>query len=85
MGWPQLSGPPPRTRSGVVRSQASHSSNVSSCLIRKITYFSFSIGLMCVSVHIKVYKYIFLINVLYFLAWTKYLEKHFRIHSFSWF
>lgn len=53
---------------GVVLSQASHSSNVSSCLIREITYFSFFIGLMCVSVHIKVYKYIFLINVLYFLA-----------------
>lgn len=53
---------------GVVRSQASHSSDVSSCLIREITYFSFFIGLMCVSVHIKVYKYIFLINVLYFLA-----------------
>lgn len=64
----QLSWPPPGTALGVVHSQASHSSDVSSCLIREITYFSFFIGLMCVSVHIKVYKYIFLINVLYFLA-----------------
>lgn len=44
-------------------------------------FFLFFIGLMCVSVHIKVYKYIFLINVLYFLAWTKYLERHSWIHT----
>lgn len=34
----------------------------------EIPYFSFFIGLTCVSVDIKIYKYIFLINVLYFLA-----------------
>lgn len=44
-------------------------------------FFLFFIGLMCVSVHIKVYKYIFLINVLYFLAWTEYLEKRSWIHT----
>lgn len=48
--------------------RAFRSSNVSSCLVRERANFSFFIGLMCVSVHIEVYKSIFLINVLYFLA-----------------